>query len=85
MCLGQVERTGSAVNVFRWNMLLILSEILQQGDGQVSEPCHGKPVNVVAQQAGGWRTGTPLFRSARNCSFLSLISVGRAETVSILK
>ena len=46
------------------------SEILQQGDSQVSEPCHDKPVNGVAQRAGGWRTGTLLFRSARNRSFL---------------
>ena len=27
-----------------------------------------KPVNGVAQRAGGWRTGAPLFRSARNRS-----------------
>ena len=46
------------------------SEILQQGDSQVSEPCHDKPVNGVAQRAGGWRTGTPLLRSACNCNFL---------------
>ena len=51
----------------------------------MSEPCHDKPVNGVAQRAGGWRTGTPLFRSARNRNFLSLKSVGRAEIVSILK
>ena len=55
------------------------------GDSQVSEPCHDKPVNGVAQRAGGWRTGTPLFRSARNRNFLKLMSVGRAEIVSILK
>ena len=30
-------------------------EILQQGDSQVSEPCHDKPVNGVALGAGGWR------------------------------
>ena len=57
------------------------AEILQQG----SEPCHDKPVNRVAQRAAGWRTGTPLFRSERNHNFLWLKSVGRAETVSILK
>ena len=34
------------------------------------DKCHDKPVNGVAQRAGGWRTGTPLFRSARNCNFL---------------
>ena len=45
-------------------------EVLQQGDSQVSEPCHDKPVNGVAQRAGGWQTGTPLFRSARNRNFL---------------
>ena len=46
------------------------SEILQQGDSQVSEPCHNKPVNGVAQWAGGWRTGAPFFWSAHNRSFL---------------
>ena len=46
------------------------AHILQQGDSQVSEPCRDKPVNGVAQRAGGWRTGTPLFRSARNRNFL---------------
>ena len=38
-----------------------------------SEPCHDKPVNGVAQRAGGWWLvdgGTPLFRSARNRNFL---------------
>ena len=64
---------------------LLRAEILQQGDSQVSEPCHDKPVNGVAQRAGGWRTDTPLFRSARNRNFLKLMSVGRAEIVSILK
>ena len=43
---------------------------------QVSEPCHDKPVNGVAQRAGGWRTGTPLFRSARNRNWLSVANVG---------
>ena len=32
-------------------------QILQQGDSQVSEPCHGKSVNGVAQRAGGWKAG----------------------------
>ena len=64
---------------------MVEAEILQQGDSQVSEPCHDKPVNGVAQRAGGWQTGTPLFQSARNCNFLSLMLVGRAEIVSILK
>ena len=55
----------------RWILSIRVSDqILQQGDSQVSEPCHDKPVNGVAQRAGGWRTGTLLFRSARNRSFL---------------
>ena len=44
--------------------------ILQQGESPVNEPCHDKPVNGVAQRAGGWWTGIPLFRSARNRNFL---------------
>ena len=44
--------------------------ILQQGDSQVSEPCHDRPANGVAQRAGGWQTGAPLFRSASNRNFL---------------
>ena len=51
----------------------------------MSEPCHDKPANGVAQRAGGWQTGTPLVRSARNRNYLELKSVRRAEIVSILK
>ena len=64
------------------------SEILQQPAipySQVSELCHDKPVNRVAQWVDGWRTGTPLFWSACNCNFLQLMLVGRAEIVLILK
>ena len=51
----------------------------------MSEPYHHKPVNRVAQWAGGWQTGAPLFRSVRNHNFLKLTLMGRAEIVSILK
>ena len=54
----------------RWEAAHGPSRDTVQGDSQVSEPCHDKPVKGVAQRAGGWRTGTPLFRSARNRSFL---------------
>ena len=43
---------------------------------QVSEPCQEEPVNGVAQRAGVWRTGAPLFRSAPNRSFPAVANVG---------
>ena len=46
------------------------------GGGQVSEPCHEKPVNGVAQRAGVWLTGAPLFRSAPNRIFPAVANVG---------
>ena len=42
---------------------MIDPEILQQGDSQVSEPCHDRPVNGVAQRAGGWQTGAKKLRT----------------------
>ena len=42
-------------------LVLINPEILHQGDSQVSEPCHDRPVNGVAQRAGGWRTSACQF------------------------
>ena len=42
----------------------------------MSEPCHEKPVNGVAQRAGVWLTGAPLFRSAPNRIFPAVANVG---------